>query len=309
MSESSIKVLVTPLDSLQPVEVTHFQGWQISNCLTTPADRWSLNVTPTKANRQLFTHSRKGAVVEIYAHGALILTGRVDEVSRAATGNAYDLHVSGRDMAALLLDSCVPKDSLSVANLTLEQIVRKFTVDLWGDRFSEVRIDNGPNRYQMSSGTYKSNKLKAGGEIASKPFGKASAFRSGVRTERIRNNRIEYGETIWPVLAELAKQANAHLWCACDGSIVIAPPSYTMDASAYGAWLHAGWDPAAERAIGGNIRELKFETSTAGRCSTYEVAGVGKSSPKARGKSVLLAGGVVHDPSPCFWDWSSRASA
>jgi prophage tail gpP-like protein len=308
MAFNGLSVLVTPPGASAPVEVTQFRSWSVTSCLTTPADHWSLSITPTAENRKLFAHSRKGAVVEIYLDGTEILIGRIDTVSRAAAGSAYDLQVSGRDMAGLLLDSCVPKDSLSVANLTLEQIIRKFTVDIWGDKFPDVYLDNGPNRYQLTSGTYKSNKLKSVGEVKSKPFGRSSPFRSGVKTERIRNNRIEYGETIWPVLAELAQQANAHLWCAADGSIVAAAPCYTMQPDAYGSWLHSGWDPEAERAVGGNISELRYDTSLAGRCSTYEVAGVGKSSPKSRGKALLLAGGVVHDPSPCFWDWPNRAS-
>lgn len=298
MTASPLTITLTPAGSTTPETIDRVLSWQTSQDLFSPADSWSLAVPPTRANRLLFKASIKGAKVEIRVGGNLAITGLIDEVSENTGSSATDLHVGGRDMAGLLLDCCVPSDRLSIAGVNLPQLCARLSSDLWPQLIGAPVEDNGPSRYLLTGGNYKASKTSVGNEIQKKAFGKKSPFHSGTSNIRIRNEAIELGETIWPVLQELAQQVGVHLWMSADGHLTLARPGYNVDPAAYGSGLVLRWDGAKG---GGNVRDVTLETSIAGRCSHYEVCGVSKSSRKSLGRQLLLDGGIILDPGAGFW--------
>jgi len=295
----TFSVTLTPPGSTKPETVDRVKSWSTSQDIFTPADSWTMAVPTTSANRKLFVSSVKGSKVQVRVGGNLVITGLIDEVSEDTSTDATDLHVSGRDMAGLLLDSTVPSDRLSVANQSLLTLAARLSSEMWPDLIGAPVEDNGPSRYLITGGNYRAAKTSVGGEIQKKAFGKKSPFHSGTSNIRIRNNAIELGETIWPVLEELARQVGVHIWMTCDGHLALARPGYNVDPGAYGSGIVLRWDGQKG---GGNVRGATLETSIAGRCSTYEVAGVSKSSRKALGRQLLLDGGFIFDPSPSFWE-------
>jgi prophage tail gpP-like protein len=302
VAQAPFSITLTPAGSTTPETIDRVVSWQTSQDIFTPADSWTMSVPATRANRKLFTTTIKGAQVKIRVGGHLCLTGLVDEVSEDTSTSATDLHVSGRDMAGLLLDCCVPSDRLSIAGQTLLQLAERLSSDLWPSMIGLPVEDNGPSRFLQAGGNYKANKTSVGLEIQRKAFGKKSPFHSQTQKIRVRNNAIELGETIWPVLEELAHQVGVHIWMTCDGHPFIGRPAYNTDPGAYGSGIVLRWDGA--RSVG-NVEGVTFETSIAGRCSHYEVAGVSKSSRKSIGKQMLLDGGIIFDNGSAFWDWSA----
>jgi prophage tail gpP-like protein len=295
---SPFSVTVTPAGSTTPETVDKVLSWQTSQDIFTPADSWSVAIPTTRANRKLFVSGIKGSKIEVRIQGNLAITGLIDEISEDTGSSATDLHVSGRDMAGLLLDCCVPSDRLSISNANLLQLATRLSSDLWPQLIGAPVEDNGPSRYLLTGGNYRASKTSVGNEIQKKAFGKKSPFHSGTSNIRIRNDAIELGETIWPVLSELAQQVGVHLWMTCDGHLALARPGYNVDPGAYGSGIVLRWD--GNRG-GGNVLGVTFETSIAGRCSHYEVAGVSKSSRKALGRQILLDGGIILDPGAGFW--------
>lgn len=299
-----------------------WQSYSIVQDMLSSADSFSLSLPPTPRNREII--GRGGQRCQIYSYGALQLTGVLDERSDDTSTDATDLQVGGRDVTAVITDSAVPMDRLTITNLTLLDIAERFTEPWRPDYIPRVVADAAAARYVAAGGkvTYGAGRgnwkdqgyyegdrpmtlwtegRAAGQYYPNKRFGKSSPEYRGIDQEPLKQFRAEPGERIWEVLERLSRQVACHIWNGPQGELIIARPCYGFDPKLYGAGIELRWDKTAGRAAGGNVKGVHLQTSIAERFSDYSIYAQSKSSRKARGKQVVRHGQTWRDPGQAFW--------
>ena len=178
-------------------EISNWLSYEIDGNLLTPADAFSMRV-----GRPRPEHVREiseGSHCSVYVNGKQILKGVIDEVeleySKRSAQSA--LTITGRDMAAYLVDCSAPLDGYE--KITLKELARKICAP-WS---IPVRAAE-----------------KANWEIvveSNDPYG----FGTLPRTQP------EPGETCWEFLARYVKDQSLMMWMAPDGALVVSTPRDT----------------------------------------------------------------------------------
>jgi prophage tail gpP-like protein len=105
-----------------------WSSYEIDSDLLTPADAWhvALGMSGGKMPPDVVT----GAPVEVKVGGETVLTGSVDEVSHLVSKGNHTFTMSGRDLAADLLDCACPVFTKQQASLSeiVAAIVREFNI-------------------------------------------------------------------------------------------------------------------------------------------------------------------------------------
>ena len=323
------EIQLIDLDTGKVNRLTHWRGYSVGCSIFNPASTFSAEIAAIKKQRDFTAHG--GQKAQVFSYGALQSTAITDERSEDTSTSASDLHIAGRGVGGLLVDSAVGLKDLSLANLTLSQWADRVTAPWQPDFITTVSTSNSANRYVMSGGaSYYSTKgkmvvkpfrdkqgniikdtdgspLKGSfyeqgktGKNAHKKFGKASPYYRG-NDEKLRQTRVQPGTKIWDQLKTLAAQIGCMVFVGCDGTLIIDRPNYAMSPDVYGEGIVLTWDQSEQRATGGNISGVRFETSIADRHSETIALGTGKSKKTTAGKKLLKNTWTVKDPSPAFW--------
>lgn len=110
---------------------TRWSNYRIDSDLQTPADAWEMSLWATRGEgedvqrplRLLPEQVRPSADVRLMVGGDVVLVGRIDSVDSTIDKNQHGVQITGRDLAAQLVDCGVPLLSLQMA--TLEQIIKQ----------------------------------------------------------------------------------------------------------------------------------------------------------------------------------------
>lgn len=111
-----------------------WSGYEIDSDLLTPADGW--HVTLGMTDGKMPPDVVEGAPVIVKVDGEIVLTGRVDDIDEPVSKTSHTFAMSGRDGAAVLVDSSAP---IFVAKMIdLKEIVAKIVRPLG---ITKIRID------------------------------------------------------------------------------------------------------------------------------------------------------------------------
>lgn len=321
--DESVELWVGKVD--QPTQFTKLKKWNsynISQDIMEPAHTFDVDFAGDREQReQVAKHGGQRCVV--LSHGALQLTGIVDERSDATNKQGTDNKITGRSTAGLPQDSVIPNSDRSIAGLTLRRLAEKWLGPWMPSDIPKIITNAAASRY-IAAGGYIWVAAKdpfgstIGGRLVSAindnvfivprhrrkrygKFGKNSPYFAGTASEQIRTSMIERGTKAFDAIHMIAAQIGAHVWQSVDGSIIISRPSYDFDASAYGQSLELHWDKNLDKATGGNIESVELNTSIAERHSEYKIVSTVKSD-KAKKASDLFHVKSIKDPGPAFWD-------
>lgn len=100
---------------------SNWESYDIDSDLITPADAWQVVIGLNENKVPNFV--RPWSPVEVKVGNDTVLTGRVDSIENNIDKNNHSLTLSGRDMAAVLLDCAAPIFSTRFS--TLEEIASK----------------------------------------------------------------------------------------------------------------------------------------------------------------------------------------
>lgn len=330
--DHNLRVLVKPVDEPGKVVVLdRFKKFTVTSDMMSPVDSWTLTLSDIPKNRGVFTHG--GHRVEIFNHGAKILSGITDEPNDDVSVNSSDFVVSGRDVGGLLMDSDVPPDLWSIRGLSLAQIAEKLTAP-WRPYVFSVITNNAANRYiALGAGSRRPSKRpgprtilggaehrglhqvgwrseytgdqlekrkKSTQQAVKGRYGKDSPFFRGIGGDKL-DVKIGPGQTVMSVLQRFARQIGAWLWFTVDGSLVIARPQYEQSPDVYGRGLVLRWVEKGKAKGDSNVEGVRYATTIANRNSEYLVLGQGASSRKAIGRALLKRQAAARDPSPAFF--------
>lgn len=116
-----------------------WESYDIDSDLLTPADQWHVRLS--RHDIALPSAVYEGAAVEVRVGDDLVMCGRIDDVSDAINKNDLRASISGRDMAAILVDCSAP---VFVAKMcSLAEIMAKVVVPLG---ITKYRIDAAVTR-------------------------------------------------------------------------------------------------------------------------------------------------------------------
>jgi prophage tail gpP-like protein len=327
--DTSVEIWVSDKDD--PTSITRLKRWNsynISVGIMEPAGTFQLDFAGDKQQRDQIS-STGGQRVSVYSHDALQMRGIVDERSDATNKTNTDNQITGRSMSGLLVDSAIPSRDLNLSGLTLAKLAKKWIAPWVPEYIPNVLVNNAASRYIMAGGSRGSSKggLQVINLIGTNPlgiatpvsgefigwqapkkgkkrygkFGKNSPYFAGISTDTLRTTRLQPGAKVWQSLMTIAEQIGAHVWQGADGSIIIARPTYDFDPTAYGETLKLQWDTVNDKALGGNIEEVRLDTSIAERASEYKIISSVKSKKGSSG-SELFHTKTIQDPGPAFWD-------
>lgn len=121
-----------------------WERFSIDSDLFTPADAWQASLgIPIKT---IPDYIRPWAKVSVRVGGSIVLTGRVDSVRRRISREGLELEISGRDMAAILLDCSAPV--FTRRDATVEEVCTAMVRPLGIDR---IEVQPGGSAYRKVS--------------------------------------------------------------------------------------------------------------------------------------------------------------
>jgi prophage tail gpP-like protein len=105
-----------------------WDSYEIDSDLMTPADAWG--VTIGMGGKDLPDEVVEGAAVQIYMGKDLVMTGSIDDIDHPVSKTSNSISLSGRDMAADLLDSAAPIFDAKMVSLdqAVSKIVSEFHI-------------------------------------------------------------------------------------------------------------------------------------------------------------------------------------
>lgn len=115
-------------------EHSHWERYEIDSDLMIPADAWCVSLG--MSGGQVPADVVVGASVVVLVGGETVLTGYVDEISHSVNKTTHTLTLSGRDLAADLLDCSAP--FIIRAQMSLKEIVAAITGEF---KKTKIRID------------------------------------------------------------------------------------------------------------------------------------------------------------------------
>jgi len=179
-------------------QLANWISYEIDGNILTPSDAFTMRVgLPDPDHLEVVT---AGAHCSIYVNQKLGMKGVIDEVeleySKSNSSNA--LAITGRDLAAYLVDCSAPLDGYD--QITLKELARKICSP-WS---IPVRAAAEANR-----------------EIEVE---ESDAFGFGT----LPRTQPEPGETCWEFLARYAKDQGLFMWMSPDGALIISKPNDTQ---------------------------------------------------------------------------------
>lgn len=139
---------------------------EIDSDLLVPADAWQVSLG-TAGEQSLPSAVVPGVPVQIRVDGDLVMSGRVDAVSRAVSVGRHDLSLSGRDGAAALVDCSAPifvARQIGLADV-VAKVVREFGVEriridaIATRRREKVSVDPGDTAWDVLANVAEANGL------------------------------------------------------------------------------------------------------------------------------------------------------
>ncbi|MDH4235432.1 MAG: contractile injection system protein, VgrG/Pvc8 family [Gallionella sp.] len=115
-------------------EHSYWERYEIDSDLMIPADAWSVSLG--LSGGQMPPGVMEGASVVVKVGNDTVLTGYVDEISHSVNKTTHTLTMSGRDLAADLLDCSAP--IITRAQLSLKEIVAAILGEF---KKTKIRID------------------------------------------------------------------------------------------------------------------------------------------------------------------------
>lgn len=113
---------------------SNWERYEIDSNLMIPADAWS--VALGMSGGQIPPSVAEGAPVVVKIDGDTVLTGYIDEISQSISKTSHTLTISGRDLAADLLDCSVP--IITRMESSLKEIVAAITSEF---KITKIRTD------------------------------------------------------------------------------------------------------------------------------------------------------------------------
>ncbi|MFA7399228.1 MAG: phage tail protein [Sideroxydans sp.] len=115
-----------------------WSSYEIDSDLLTPADGWAVSLGLSDGN--VPPDVVAGAAVKVMVGGDVVMTGYVDEVNQAVSKSSHSLSMSGRDLAADLIDCSAPIFTAKL--VSLKQVIAKIVSDF----HIKIRIDADATR-------------------------------------------------------------------------------------------------------------------------------------------------------------------
>lgn len=113
---------------------SNWEKYEIDSNLMIPADAWS--VALGMSGGQVPPSVVEGAPVVVKLGGDIVLTGYIDEISQSISKTSHTLTISGRDLAADLLDCSAP--IITRMQSSLKEIIAAIISEF---KKTKIRID------------------------------------------------------------------------------------------------------------------------------------------------------------------------
>jgi prophage tail gpP-like protein len=265
-----------------------YQNWfdvDMDSDVMTPADAFSFSATIPKktqsnevragARPTAFDDFREGAKCDIYVGNARQMAGVIDRVTFTGNRSESRMRVSGRDLAAYLVD-CEAK-SIKVKSHTVKTLMEKLIDSSFG--IKSIIFSNEENRRLVKG---KKDKPQSGGG--------GFIFTNPTRA----TTKIDPGQRISSILDTHTKRLGVTWWMTADGSLFIGKPNYNQPTSY--SFIVADDDPNAN-----NVESYSVEYAIDGRFSELQVNGQGNASKGVLFSTTSSSGkprykGVSRDP-------------
>lgn len=163
-----------------------WEHYELDSDLLTPADAWSL--TLGLPDNRVPAYVQPWAPVTLSMAGQTVMHGRIDKLGSVVGKNEHTLSITGRDLAAVLVDCSAPV--FSARQCGLDEIVAKMVRPLG---VTKIRVDAGP----------------------SKEIGMHDKI------------SVDPGMTAWDALQRVCEQNGCWPYFAPDGTLVIGGPDYS----------------------------------------------------------------------------------
>lgn len=163
----------------------NWTSYELESSFTTPADTWSVELAnPPAAQLDVLA---PGAPVEILVGNEVVLSGQLDQRELRRSRGGTTLRLSGRDLAAPLVDS-MPPQGKAWKRASLTDLAHAALLDVGLADWVEADAAADEQREVL---------------------------------------KVEVGETWWNVLERLAKKARLMVWMTPDGTLKLGRPTYT----------------------------------------------------------------------------------
>lgn len=284
-------------------ELRDWTSYQIESDILQPADAFSFTVANTAGK-----HSGKFQLfdpVQVIIDGVPQLSGYVDEITRGVSSDAGPtLSIVGRDTFGQLVDCCAePKQYRHVSLLALAEAIASSWIASWS-------VENERNRIELLRLKREVAFLKSyRTTIEAAPIDFERVFvepmlilQEGIRSARIaelerglfQNVKVEPGERVFEILDRASRKLGFLLWCAADGTGIIARPNFTQS-PIYELHHHAMDHPQARQ---NNIIESEVTERGAERYAAYRFLGTAGNSKKDYGTAARFRSDLEDDEMP-----------
>lgn len=246
-----------------------YDGWlevDLDSDILLPADGFNLTcIIPKQATQSAGVRAgkqataldkfREGEKLDIYVGNTRQMAGVIDRVRFSGDRSQSRMTVTGRDLAAYLVD-CEAKSLRVSKNYTVKKLIESLLDRSYG--IKEVIFSNQENRTLVRG---RKDKSKKGGEsyiFANPP--------------RASSTKIDPGQTIAHILDTHTKRLGITWWLTADGKLFLGKPNYSQP-KAYSFYFGAENANATT-----NIESYEVEYSIDGRYSELQVNGQGNAS-------------------------------
>lgn len=162
-----------------------WESYEIDSDLLIPADAWSVSVGLIGGDVPADVFP--GQPVAIFVGDDQVMTGAIDDITHVVSKDRRDLHVAGRDRAALLVDCSAPV--FTRKQCSLDEVITAVVRAL------------GITKYEIRAGDVPKAR----------------------RREKIN---VEPGDSAWSVLSNAAEALGLWPWFEPDGTLVVGGPDY-----------------------------------------------------------------------------------
>lgn len=261
--------------------VDYFESYEIDQDVMGGIGSFKFQPSPIKSIKKLFLSGEQR--IRINCDDALQFTGVTDDRQGGfATDSGSFLDLTGRDMARWLHDVTFDVGR-SINNWSLKRFL-EYAIGPWmPDYVQSVTIDDAPAHYIMASKNrtrYRSvlidgvlKKVKVGGS-KQKKAGRKSPYYRGVDVDKLRQKRIQPGDSRIEKIRTFARQVGCFTYCTATGDYFVGRPSY--DRVDYDTLVFNGGEDS-------NVKAATWTPSTGDRFATYKFTSQGRRSKGSKG--------------------------
>ncbi len=181
-----------------------WERYEVDSDLLTPADGWrlSLGLPENQGRAGVPAYVRRWAPAALTFGGQVVLRGRIDSVESDVGKGEHTLAITGRDLAAVLVDCSAPV--FTARQCSLDEIVAKMVRPLFAPGIVNIRVDAGTTLHDKIS--------------------------------------VDPGMTAWDALQRVCEQNGCWPYFAPDGTLVIGGPDYSDATNPPVGQLTLRWD-------------------------------------------------------------------